>query len=157
MKDESSLSGLCVNEEMNTWLAVSHCPGPFLAILPALAYQHPPPPQPPPQWCRETFQVSWACLVALLCYLLNHLNGRGEIISVYLTTHLQDRSLWRLDWATCNSESISREGWAGFINAKWNPVFLPDALIYGAMLVRACVGDFFLTHLHGIPWMAVDN
>lgn len=37
-----------VSGGMNTWLAASHCPGPFLATLPAPAFQHPAPPLPTP-------------------------------------------------------------------------------------------------------------
>lgn len=92
-----------------------------------------------PPDAKSPFQVSWARLAGLLHSLLIFSVG-GEIFSFYPATHLQDPFLWRLNWATC---SCFREGWAGFISAKWNPVFLPEALIYGAMLGRAVCGLSF--------------
>ena len=52
---------------------------------------------------------------------------------------------------------ISREGWAGFISAKWNPVFLPEALIYGAMLGRAVCGLSFSFFFNAPPWYSLNG
>ena len=57
------------------------------------SWQSFPAPAYPAHEAESPFQVSWACLVGLLHSLLNLLNGRGEIISFYPATHLQDPSL----------------------------------------------------------------
>lgn len=81
VKDEAPISGLWVNGRMNTWLAASHSlrralpdnpPYSCLSATPA-----PRPHSPHSSDAKSPFQVSWACLVGLLHYMLNHLNGRG--------------------------------------------------------------------------------
>lgn len=145
VKDEAPISGLWVNGRTNTWLAASHSlrralpdnpPYSCLSATPA-----PRPHSPHSSDAKSPFQVSWACLVGLLHYMLNHLNGRGGESSQFIQ---QPTSKTILSEGLTEPPAILKTfTGAGFINAKWNAVFLPDALIYGAVLVRACVGDFF--------------
>lgn len=100
-------------------------------------------PWPFPHNAESPFAFSWACLIGLLHYLLYVLIRRTK------SSQSTQQPTFKIiisegpHGAMCNSESISREWWAGFINAKWNSVFLPDTLIYGTMLVRVPAWDFF--------------
>lgn len=145
VKDEAPISGLWVNGRMNTWLAASHSlrralpdnpPYSCLSATPA-----PPPPQPPLQWCQESISslLGLSGRVAALYAKSSQREGRESSQFIQQPTSKTILS----EGLTEPPAILKTFTGAGFINAKWNAVFLPDALIYGAVLVRACVGDFF--------------
>lgn len=110
-----------------------------------------------PPDAKSPFQVSWARLAGLLHSLLSLLSGRGGNLLIS-PSNPPPRS-FSLKAQLSHVQLISREGWAGFISAKWNPVFLPEALIYGAMLGRAVCGLSFFSFFffNAPPWYSLNG
>ena len=130
-----------------TWLAASHCPGSYLAVLPWPFLSSP--------WRQESISSllgtpSW---LAALFAESSQWEGGNLLI---LPSNPPPRS-FSLKAQLSHVQLISREGWAGFISAKWNPVFLPEALIYGAMLGRAVCGLSFFFFFNAPPWYSLNG